>query len=90
MSAGDGDAVTPGHHLAQQRGALDHRDARPLRGLYLWIALWDRRGDDHQLGAIDLFRGMADKSLDAQGAQLAQDGRIADRPLPPMPTIWIR
>ena len=63
VRAGDGDAALQPHQLGQHLGAAHHRQALRARGGELRIVALDRRGDDDDLGAVEVRGVMADGDL---------------------------
>ena len=78
MRAGDGDAAFQPHQFGQHFGAAHHRQALGARGDELRIVALDGGRDDDDVGAVDIFRLMADGNLDALVAQPLDVGAVGD------------
>ena len=76
MRAGDGDAAFQPHQLRQHLGAAHHRQPLRAGGDKLRIVGFDRRRDDDDAGAVEVFGLMADRDLHAFVAQPLDVGAV--------------
>ena len=76
VGAGDGDAAFQPHQLGQHLGAAHHRQPLRARGDELRIVGLDGRGDDDDLGAVQILGRVADRDFHALVAQPLDVGAV--------------
>jgi hypothetical protein len=66
VGAGDGDAIAKAHELGEHLGALDHRNAPPLRFEHLRVVARHGAGHDDHVRALEVRRAVAKQHFRAE------------------------
>ena len=78
VRSGDSDAAFQPHEFREHFGAPHDRQALGARGDKLGIVALDRGGNDHHVGAVDIFSLVPDRDFHALVAQSLDVGAIGD------------